>query len=220
MGNNRKWLVTVAVVTLLCGSRGWAAEAKTPAELYFAAEFQNNTRSALTLGRLYETGTGGVGGKSIEAALYWYRRAVQIGNAVPAKDMVYNNFATLEACHRLGYLYEYGDGTIAKNLKEAARWYMRAAEKGWAISAYNLGAMYASGYIDPPDDVQGYAWMLIAQGAVDGCTHDPNCRFINNDPPGHMKVLRRRMKASQLDEAQKRANSWRPLDRWRPVDIE
>jgi hypothetical protein len=219
MGNSR-WLVTVAVVALLCVSRGWAADVRTPAALYFEAEMQNNTRSALTLGKMYENGSGGVGGKSIEAAVYWYHRAAQIGNSVPAKDMVYNNASTLEACHRLGYIYEYGEGAVAKNLKEAARWYLRAAEKGYAISAYNLGAMYASGYITPPDDVQGYAWILIAQHAVDGCTHDPNCRFINNDPPGHMKALRKRMTASQMEEAQNRADAWRPIERWNPVDIE
>lgn len=185
----------------------------TPAALFHGAE-KGGAAAALVLGRMYETGTGTVAGRSMEAALYWYTRAAQIAESTPKKDMVYVNEFAMEAAHRLGFIYEYGDQGIAKDEKLAVHWYLRAAEKGYYPSQYNLGGMYAQNLVTPPNDVEGYKWFLLAQKQTDGCTYDPQCRFVTADPPGHIKRLRARMTPAQIAEAERLFNEWRPLPLW------
>lgn len=190
--------------------------AATPAELFHGAE-KGGAPAALLLGRMYETGSGTVAGRSMEAAVYWYTRAARIAETTPTKDMVYVNQFAMEAAHRLGFIYEYGDQGIAKDEKLAARWYLRAAEKGYYPSQYNLGAMYSQNLITPPNDVEGYKWFLLAQAQTEGCTFDPQCRFVTADPPGHIKRLRARMTAAQIAEAERLFKEWKQLPLWVPA---
>jgi len=190
----------------------WSA----PAALFHATE-SGNASAALVLGRMYETGTGTVAGRSIEAAVYYYTRAAQIAESTPIKDMVYVNQFAMEAAHRLGFIYEYGDQGIPKNDKLAARWYLRAAEKGYYPAQYNLGAMYSQNLITPSNDVEGYKWFLLAQRQTDGCTFDPQCRFVTADPPGHIKRLLARMTPAQIAEAERLFREWKPLPLWVPA---
>ncbi|WP_419591592.1 tetratricopeptide repeat protein, partial [Thiolapillus sp.] len=44
----------------------------------------------------------------------------------------------------LGVMYAEGQG-VRQDLKEAVKWYRRAAEQGYALAQYNLGLMYANG---------------------------------------------------------------------------
>ena len=188
----------------------------TPAALFQGAE-KGGASAALLLGRMYESGSGTVAGRSLEAAVYWYTRAAQIAETTPIKDMVYVNQFAMEAAHRLGFIYEYGDQGLAKDAKLAAHWYLRAAEKGYYPSQYNLGAMYAQNLITPPNDVEGYKWLLLAQQGSDGCTYDPQCRFVTADPPGHIKRLRARMTPAQIAEAERLVKEWRQLPLWVPA---
>lgn len=208
----------------LCASLlAWCApiHAADPDGPALAAMFRSteigNATSALKLGRMYETGSGGVAGRSMEAAVYWYTRAATIPETAPTKDMVYNNQQAMDASHRLGFIYEYGDQGIPKDIKVAVRWYRRAAEKGYYPSQYNLGAMYAQGMVAPANDVEGYMWLLLAQRQTDGCTYDPQCRFVTNDPPGNVKRLLARMTPEQVAQAEKLAEDWKPLPLWVPA---
>jgi TPR repeat protein len=45
----------------------------------------------------------------------------------------------------IGVMYDQGEG-VQRNLKEAAKWYRRAAKQGNSSAQFNLGAMYAFGY--------------------------------------------------------------------------
>ena len=45
----------------------------------------------------------------------------------------------------LGYLYQTGKGA-QKDLKQAIRWYERAADQGEAMAMFNLGNLYRKGY--------------------------------------------------------------------------
>lgn len=60
-------------------------------------------------------------------ALNWYQRAAIQGY--------------FGAEHRLGYLFEHGQG-VSQNLNEAQRWYQKAAKKGYGLAQYNLAQMY------------------------------------------------------------------------------
>jgi TPR repeat protein len=61
-----------------------------------------------------------------------------------------------EAMYEMGYLYEHGDG-VAKNIKEAGRWYRAGAEAGDTKAQASFGTMYENG--------QGVAenWVAAAQ---------------------------------------------------------
>ncbi|MFZ6750692.1 tetratricopeptide repeat protein [Undibacterium sp. Ren11W] len=48
------------------------------------------------------------------------------------------------AQYNLGVMYENGQG-VAKDGKEAAKWYKKSAEQGGSFSQYNLGALYENG---------------------------------------------------------------------------
>ena len=58
---------------------------------------------------------------------------------------------------RLGTKHYNGDG-VAKDAREAARWYKKAAEQGDATGQHNLGALYAHGKGVPKDAGQAGYW--------------------------------------------------------------
>ena len=93
------------------------------------------------------------------------------------------------AQHNLGVVYRDGGGGL-KDLKEAVKWFRKAADQGLAVSQYNLGAMYANGQGVGQNNVTAYAWWNIA--ATDG---DPDAK--NNKP-----VLAKRMTPAQITEAE------------------
>lgn len=68
----------------------------------------------------------------------------------------------------LGVMYEYGKG-VPIDYKQAAVWYLKAAEQRVSVAQYNLGLMYAKGHGVPMDYKQAAAWYLKAaeQGMLD-----------------------------------------------------
>lgn len=81
-----------------------------------------------TLGCMYDCGYGSEQNKS--AALEWYRKAAEQGNA--------------NAQCNLGYMYRNGNG-ITQDYEGAVNWYRKAAEQGSARGQYNIGSMYYNG---------------------------------------------------------------------------
>ncbi len=53
--------------------------------------------------------------------------------------------------------------TIARNEKQALKWYELAAEKGHASAQYNLGVMYENGTGVAEDFSLAYVWYSLAQ---------------------------------------------------------
>ena len=47
---------------------------------------------------------------------------------------------------------------VAQSDMEAARWYRKAADKGFAEAQYNLGTMFAQGRGVPQSDVEAARW--------------------------------------------------------------
>lgn len=56
----------------------------------------------------------------------------------------YKNDDDPKAMYMVGYMYDHGEGA-PQDIKEAAQWYLKAAEKGNAKAQYRLGLLYATG---------------------------------------------------------------------------
>jgi len=61
----------------------------------------------------------------------------------------------------LGRMYENGQG-VPKDVKAAAGWYRKAAEKGVADAQYRLAELYEQGQGVPPDREYAYGWYSVA----------------------------------------------------------
>jgi TPR repeat protein len=96
----------------------------------------------------------------------------------------------------LGVLYRDGLG-VAKDLKQAARWFQAAANNGYAYAMFNLGLAYRDGAGVARDDVEAYKWLLLSSTV----NFDEQATFEAN-------LLSRRMAAGQLEEARARAQNW------------
>ncbi len=66
----------------------------------------------------------------------------------------------------LGNMYETGGKGVSQNDGQAAFWYRKAAEQGYALAQSRLGVLYAGGKGVPQDDRQSAAWFqrAAAQG--------------------------------------------------------
>ena len=65
------------------------------------------------------------------------------------------------AQYNLGVSYEEGEG-VAKDDKEAVKWYRLAAGQGDGYAQYNIEVLYAQGQGVLEDYVTSYAWLNIA----------------------------------------------------------
>ena len=125
----------------------------------------------------------------------WYRKGCALGD--------------LSACHNTGYSYEAGKNGVAKDLPEAAAYYLKAAERAFLPSMVNLGALYVNGTIIA-DDVEGYKWLLIARLAANQCAGTPICQSVIEDRNGHRARMKSRLSASEQRLAEKMAMGWKP----------
>jgi len=98
------------------------------------------------LGKLYETGGGGLAKNPVEARR-WTERAAQGGDP--------------KAMHNLALYYFEGEGG-PKNATMAATWFRRAAELGLQDSQYNLARLHEQGYGVAQSPADAYKWYLIA----------------------------------------------------------
>jgi localization factor PodJL len=98
------------------------------------------------LGKLYETGGGGLAKNPIEARR-WTERAAQAGDP--------------KAMHNLALYFFEGEGG-AKNATMAANWFLRAAQLGLQDSQYNLARLNEQGFGVPQNPAEAYKWYLIA----------------------------------------------------------
>ena len=84
-----------------------------------------------------------------QEAAKWIRKSAEQGDA--------------DAQIRLGQMYRRGFGDLPPDYKEAVKWYRKAAEQGNADAQNTLGVMYYNGEGVSKDEVEGYAWCLLAQ---------------------------------------------------------
>jgi hypothetical protein len=171
-----------------------AGHLEQAAALYKQGAEQGDASAALKLGLLIERGN--IRKPEYGVAARWYERACELGS--------------LPGCHDVGVSYEYGSNGVTKDISKAKDGYLKAAERGFMLSQYNLASLYSNQYIEPQNDVEGYKWMIIARIAAQKCQGQPLCDWILKDPPGHTTRLKSRLSAAQIIEAESLAKSWKP----------
>jgi uncharacterized protein len=119
----------------------------------------------------------------------------------PALDLIRAKANQGDAQAQLELAHEYQSGSLGapRDLKEAIRWYRKAAEQNYRLAQYNLAAAYLRGLGVEKDDLEAYKWMLLA--AAQG---DPSAK---HDLP----ILEGLLTWIQRAEAQKQAAEFKPL---------
>jgi localization factor PodJL len=108
-------------------------------------------RAQFYLGKMYETGEGGVK-KDLVEARRWTERAATSGDP--------------RAMHNLALFYFKGEGG-AKNSTTAANWFRKAADQGLVDSQFNLAQLYEGGWGVSQNPAEAYKWYVIAGRAGD-----------------------------------------------------
>jgi hypothetical protein len=156
--------------------------------LYSRGAENGDGEAALKLGLLIEQGKASGYGSAGD----WYLKACDLGNIV--------------SCHNSGVGFEYGTNGQSKNYDRAREAYRVAADQDYVPEQYNLGSLYANQYFN--DDVEGLTWLLIAQRQASDCASS-TCKWIAQDPPGHISKMRARMNPPQILAAERAASNWR-----------
>ena len=97
-------------------------------------------------------------------------------------------------------MFQQGDGMPA-NPAEAAKWYRRAAEQGYAPAQRELGIEYFAGRGVPQDDIAAYVWLTLT-GAGLGATG-----------AAVREAVARRMTRAQIEAAEELVREWKPAPR-------
>lgn len=142
---------------------------------------QGHRAGQYNLGQMYQRGLGVQ--RDREEAIYWYRKSsaqgfklaekqlkrLETGN-VASKGLSPSNVERLrqqakagdpKSQHQLGMLYFKGKLGI-RDFEQAAYWWQKAADQGFAASQGGLGALYLSGKGVKKDGKLGIEWMKKA----------------------------------------------------------
>lgn len=101
-----------------------------------------------------------------------------------------------EAAFELGARYASGEDA-PQNYTEAVKWFTQAANGGQVLAAATLGAYYWAGRGVAQDDITAYMWSAIAKEGGDEASKY------------RLAILRARMTARQISEAEQLASAWR-----------
>ena len=97
----------------------------------------------------------------------------------------------------LGAMYYYGL-VVAKDEKEAVKWFRKAAEQGDADGQLSLALMYTQGRGVAKDEVEAYKWYLLA---------DAQGREVAKPI---IIGIKHRLTAEQRAQGEQRAREWKP----------
>ena len=124
------------------------------------------------------------------------------------------HLGSIHAQRELGVLYATGEWSGPKDLREAVRWYRLAAEKGEALSQYDLGFMLLLGEGQPSNVEEGLMWLERAAGQGESLAFRLLADCYEN---GHCDVPPNAAKAqlwrSRLEEYE-RLNPSKPIRRY------
>ena len=104
------------------------------------------------------------------------------------------------SCHNVGIGYEYSKFGLTQDYDQARTYYQRAADHGYMQSQYDLGTLYSNQYFN--DYTEGLKWLLASQRSAKTCAAVPLCKWILDDPPGHVAKLKGRMAADAIAAAE------------------
>jgi len=116
-----------------------------------AAADKGQAAAQYRLAKLYEIGEGVEA--NAETARQLTERAARNGNRI--------------AMHDLALYFAEGRGGVPKDMKLAAQWFEKAAERGVVDSQFNLGVLFESGQGLPQNLEDAYIWYSIAAGQGD-----------------------------------------------------
>ena len=104
-----------------------------------------------------------------------------------------------KAQYRLGYDYYLGHG-IAQDYAQAAVWWRKSADQGFAYAQNNLGVLYNSGKGVPQSYSEAYFWQNLAAAGANG---DLQVQFAKNRDESAA-----RLSGFERLRVQKRAAKW------------
>ena len=144
-----------------------------------AAADAGQAEAEFDLGVLYAQGLGV--GRDLNEAANWYRKAAEQGNAAAefALGQMYSRGwgAPRDAADAMRWMQMANDPSsdgpptdwtliegygIAKDQKQAAYWYEKAAVQGHAEAQFNLARLYATGQGVPRDQEEALRWVRAA----------------------------------------------------------
>jgi hypothetical protein len=144
---------------------------------------------------------------------YWFAKVftvvfgVGLMPSVGAQDISINDLLEIarkgnaKAQYSLGDIYDRGEG-VAKDYKEAVRWFQLSAAQGYAPAQHNLGVMYAMGQYVPQDDIQAYMWLSLA---ALGLTDQDYEVFVAT-----REAVAKEMTSEQIERAEQLSREWKP----------
>ena len=138
---------------------GRAKDYVEAAKWFQKAAEQGNPKAQQRLADCYHYGEG-VPQDPVEG-LNWGQKAVMVYLAAAEEG-------SIQALDDLGWSYLNGRG-IPADAVEAAKWFLKAAEQGYAKSQYALWICYHNGYVVPQEDGAALKWVRKAaeQGHID-----------------------------------------------------
>ena len=98
-------------------------------------------------------------------------------------------------------MYTIGQG-VAQDYVEAAKWYRKAADRGFDKAQFNLGLLYEHGEGVVQDYVQAHMWM---NPAASQAYSDETYAAIRDRAAA-------KMNPTQIAKAQRRAREWKRID--------
>lgn len=106
------------------------------------------------------------------------------------------------AMHLMGVLYDEGKGGVQRNLAEAFRWFLAAANAGYPDSMFNVGQMYITGQGTAANYVEGYVWTKLSSVTPKPAGSKMGSSDAIANIERNLKVARRRMSRAELARAE------------------
>ena len=98
-------------------------------------------------------------------------------------------------------MFAKGEG-VEKSTAEEVKWFLRAADQGYAVAQHNMGLRFANGWGGVEKDyVRGYVYLNLAARNWSQAPEAANDR----------DALEKRMTPQQIAESQKMTSEWRPI---------
>jgi len=102
----------------------------------------------------------------------------------------------VRAQNGLGIMYRDGDLGEPRS-EDAAIWFTKSANNGYAFAMFNLGMLYKTGVISESSDIVAYRWLVLANTI----NFDENAKFQAN-------LLSQRMDQRSIIIAREQAQLW------------
>jgi TPR repeat protein len=142
---------------------------------------QGNSFAQFEMANMYVSGDGVE--KDMDKAIKWYGRSADQDN--------------VEAQNILGAILYEGDG-VKTDYVRAGNLFKKASQQGDASAQSNLSGYYLEAKAEPIDTVLAYAWFAIAL--------ETDKEVVD----GELSDIATLMTESQIDEARRLADAWRP----------